>query len=114
MNDRKVIGYLAQRSRMELYCDGEALVITGSEATLRRMLSIAGVKELHLYTIRKARFGDIIRAMRLGAAYSFDEESYHRFAPLAETHGFSRQVEDFTPSTPGEIKLVTFAPQPLK
>jgi len=114
MNDRKVIGYLAQRSRTELYCDGPALVITGSEATLKKMLSIAGVKELHLYTIRKARFGDIIRAMQLGAAYSFDEEAYHRFAPLAEEHGIPRQESDFTPSTPGGIKLVTFAPSPLK
>ena len=114
MNDGKVIGYLAQRSQTELYCDGTALVITGSEATLKKMLSIAGVKEPHLYTIRKARFGDIIRAMRLGAAYSFDEEAYGRFAPLAEEHGISRQASDFTPSAPGEIRLITFAPQPIK
>ena len=110
MSDRKVIGYLAQRSRTELYCDGSALVITGSETTLKKMLSIAGVKDPHLYTIRKARFGDILRAMRLGAAYSFDEEAYHRFAPLAEEQGIRGPNADFSPTHPDEIKLVTFAP----
>ena len=33
-------------------------------------------------SIGKARFGDILKAMELGARYVFDKESYSRFYPL--------------------------------
>lgn len=36
------------------------------------------------YEIKKARYGHILKCLKLGAAYSFDEESYNRFYPLAK------------------------------
>jgi len=37
------------------------------------------------YEIKKARYGHILKCLKLGASYSFDEESYGRFYPLAKT-----------------------------
>lgn len=83
INDTKVIGYLTERSPQELYCGGPSLVIAGSEARMKNMLSLAGVTNAKDYSIRKVRFGDVIAGMELGASYSFDEKTYGRFGPFA-------------------------------
>jgi hypothetical protein len=44
------------------------------------------------HTIKKTRFGEILRGLKLGAAYGFDEESYKLFYPLAQKEGL--QVEE--------------------
>ena len=59
--------------------------------------------------IMKTRFDEILRGMRMGGAYSFDEESYGRFLPLARGEGMGFEDVDFTPDRPGEIKFVTIA-----
>jgi len=73
MADRnhKVIGYFAFASPTEVVCTGEtgdACVISGSVR-------------------KKTRFGEILRGLKLGAAYAFDEESYKKFYPLARQEG---------------------------
>jgi hypothetical protein len=107
MSDSRVIGYYSMKPPMDCYCDGEALVVAGSHATLKRMLSIAGVSEPRLYKIMKAKFGDVLAGMEHGGAYAFDAESYRKFSLLAKERGIPCNDFDFTPSSPEEIKLVT-------
>lgn len=107
MSDSKVIGYYSVKPPTNCYCDGEALVVTGSHATMKRMLAIAGISHPSLYKIMKARFGEVIAGMKLGGSYAFDAESYKKFATLAKDHGIPCADFDFTPSQPDEIKLAT-------
>ncbi len=60
---------------------------------MRAYLSQMGVGGRH--TIRKTRFGEIMRGLRLGAAYAFDEESYGRFLPLGRAAGLALAAADF-------------------
>jgi hypothetical protein len=45
--------------------------------------------------VRKTRFGEIWRGLRLGAAYAFDAESYARFLPLGRAAGMDLAEPDF-------------------
>ena len=114
MNAEKVIGYLARKSRSELVCDGEALIIAGSHATLKRMLARGATDPVSSYKILKARFGEVVSGMERGGVYDLDAESYARFLPLARTIGLPCGDFDFTPSTPGEIKMVTLSLPSIK
>ena len=98
-NDTKVIGYFAYSSDGGVVCDGDACVIAGSDSDLRTYLSRMGAEESHC-TLKKTRFGEIMRGISLGGAYAFDEAAYNRFYPLAQREGielgpmdFSRRVE---------------------
>jgi hypothetical protein len=99
--DTKVIGYFAYASPSEVVCDGDACVIAGSDADLRTYLSGLGTSEGINHTLKKTRFGEIMRGIRLGAAYAFDETSYNRFYPLARREGFDLGAEDFSPTATG-------------
>ncbi len=105
--DTKVIGYFAYLVATEVVCDGDACIIAGSEAALRRYLTISNPENLGRITIKKTRFGEIMKGMSLGGAYSFDEESYGRFYPLALEVGLSVSSADFTCATPDEVKFIT-------
>lgn len=48
------------------------------------------------HTIRKTRFGEIMRGLNLGAAYAFDEASYGRFLPLGRAAGLALADADFS------------------
>jgi len=111
MNETKVIGYCAQKSKFELFCDSDALIVTGSEDTLKIAMKLRGISDIASHSIRKVRFGDILEAMRLGASYAFDEESYSRFAPIGKEYGIPIQCFDFTPSEEGRIKFLILDPQ---
>lgn len=111
MDDTKVIGYFAQKSPTELFCDERALVITGSESLMKQALALHGQSPASAFTIRKTRFRDILAGIQYGGAYAFDEESYRRFAPLAETFGIPRQDFDFTPSKGGKLRLLVLDPK---
>ena len=84
--DSKVIGFVAQKSgTVNLICDGDSAIVAGSEKKMRdyvenmeKRLTKPG------YEIKKARYGHILKCLKLGASYSFDEESYSRFYPLAK------------------------------
>jgi len=47
------------------------------------------------YTVKKTRYGEILRGLKLGAAYGFDEESYKKFYPLARKEGLPVEKADF-------------------
>jgi len=100
-NDAKVIGYFAQSSPSEVVCDGDACVIAGSDSDLRAYISKLGPGEEINHTLKKTRFGEIMRGMRLGAAYAFDEIAYNRFYPLAKREGLELGPEDFLPTATG-------------
>jgi hypothetical protein len=46
-------------------------------------------------TVKKTRFGEILRGLQLGAAYAFDQESYAMFYPLARDVGIPVAAADF-------------------
>ena len=97
----RVIGYFAYASSTDVVCDGDACVIAGSDADLRRYLSELGSGEGINPTLKKTRFGEIMTGLRLGAGYAFDETSYNRFYPLAKREGLDLGPEDFFPTPTG-------------
>lgn len=99
-NQTKVIGYFAFASSSEVFCDGDACIIAGSDADLKRYLSALGADEADKYTLKKTRFGELMRAMSLGAAYAFDEIAYNRFLPLANGEGLALGQENFSAPSP--------------
>jgi hypothetical protein len=77
---------------------------------MKKMLTIAGVSNIELYTIKKIRFGEILSGMERGGSYAFDEESYSRFRTAAkDSRGLSYGDFDFTPASPDDIKLITIS-----
>jgi len=96
--NHKVIGYFAFASRTEVICTGDkgdACVITGSDTAMKKYLAEIDPKGLKNHTIKKTRFGEILKGLNLGAAYGFDEESYDRFYPLAIKEGLPVSKADF-------------------
>lgn len=90
MSDKesKVIGFIAQRKgTVDLLCDGDSAVVAGSEKKIREYISTFMGRSDSNYEIKKARYGHILQCLKLGAAYSFDEESYDRFYPLVIQEG---------------------------
>ena len=106
MSDGKVIGYLAYITKTQMICDGDSCIISGSREKMKSYLKQRIPDLAGKVTISKARFGDIKRALQLGASYSFDEEAYNRFYPLAGKAGINAGPEDFTGETPTGLHLV--------
>jgi len=92
--DSKVIGYFAYSSPQAVVCSGKACIISGSEEAMRQYLLQMGSAAKH--TVRKTRFGEIMRGLSLGAAYAFDEESYGRFLPLGRAAGLALAAANFS------------------
>ncbi len=97
--DSKVIGYFAFRSKTEVICDGDACVISGSEQDMGNYIKFVSPGFSKKHTIKKTRFGEIIKGMKMGAAYAFDEQSYNRFYPLANKVGFNLKEVNFSGET---------------
>ena len=86
--DTKLIGYFAFRAgTMYAFCDGDACVIAGSEKALKTYIIKLGKGEIKGYTIKKTRYGEILKGLKMGAAYAFDKEAYDVFYPLAKDGG---------------------------
>jgi hypothetical protein len=83
----KVIGYFSHTSS-DVFCDGDACIIAGSEELMRTYLQKLGSGS-ERDVIRKTRFGEIVEGLRRGGAYAFDEESYKRFLHLANMNKIS-------------------------
>lgn len=91
----KVIGYFAYASAAEVVCTGNACVISGSEQAMRDYIKEIDPAGRKSRTIRKTRFGEILKGLQLGAAYAFDEDSYRVFYPLAKQEGLDVAEGDF-------------------
>jgi hypothetical protein len=107
--DSKVIGYFAHGSPTEVVCTPEAAcLITGTEAAMRAYLGeITGDQRKH--SVRKTRFGDILRGLKLGAAYAFDEEAWGRFEPLGRASGLALPAADFAAARQRGDRFITIA-----
>lgn len=104
--ESKVIGFIAQKmGTINLLCEGDSAIVAGSEKKMRDYIgSIENKLGNSSYEIKKARYGHILKCLRLGAAYSFDEESYRRFYPLTKDEGkklveFGKDANEVTHKT---------------
>lgn len=85
--DKKVIGYIASYSRTEVLFVGDACLVMGSEKKLQHHIS-KNVPELKANaTLKKIRFGDIVRSINYGEKIVFDEEAFNRFYTLGKQIG---------------------------
>lgn len=76
--------------------EGKAMVVAGSESSLKSYIGdTSDESEITKYTIKKTRFGDIMKGLDLGGEYAFDRESYNRFLPLFKKMGFSGEDNVF-------------------
>ena len=95
-DDSKVIGYIARLSRIDVICvEKDACLITGAETAIKKYLAEIDQDQYKNVSIGKARFGDILKAMKLGARYAFDKESYSRFYPLGIKNKLMLEESDF-------------------
>jgi len=78
----KVIGYFAHIKFKDVFCDGNACIIAGSEELMELYLS--AMKDDSKYTIKKTRFGEIMSGLKNGGTYAFDKKAYDRFFHIAE------------------------------
>ena len=104
--DNKVIGHLAYITKTHLICDGDSCVIAGSEEKIKSYIKQMSPELYDKVTIKKARFKDIKRGLEFGAAYSFDEEAYNCFHPIALKAGISTGQEGFTGKIPRGLHLI--------
>jgi len=94
--DMKVLGYVAQRQgKPEMVCEGDSCVVAGSGRKMNEYIKAFSNSPSTGYQVSKARYGDVMKGLKLGGAYSFDEESYARFYTLAREDGM--KLVDFTP-----------------
>lgn len=99
-----MIGYLAQVSRYEVLCDGDACVVVGSRQRLKAYLGGKADELRQGYALKKVWLEDILAGIIQGGAYAFDEESYKLFYPHAQRAGFSIGEEDFNVAPPTELE----------
>ena len=102
--DSKVVGYYSFNTKNRtVLSEGKAMVVAGSESSLKSYIRDASDEaEITKYTIKKTRFGDIMKGLNLGGEYAFDRESYSRFLPLFKKMGFSGDDTVFNRDTSNE------------
>lgn len=83
----KIIGYFSYTLPDDVFCDGDACIIAESEEKMKLYLKalLDGKRNI----VKKARFGEIMKGLRLGGAYAFDSGSYERFSQLAKMNGIN-------------------------
>ena len=92
--DTKVLGYVAVKvGTIIVLCDGDSCIVAGSEKKMKEYIKSLSVDRNAKYQISEARYGHVLKAMKLGGVYSFDQESYSRFYPLAFEDGI--ELVDF-------------------
>ena len=86
--DTKVLGYVALKpGTPDVVCDGDSCIVAGSEKKMNEYIKGFSNNPDTNYQISKARYGHVLKGIKLGGAYSFDEESYSRFCLLAREDG---------------------------
>jgi hypothetical protein len=89
----KVIGYFAYTRDKGAVCEGDSCVIAGSRQAMEGYVKKLAESPPRGLTIKKTRFGEIMTGLQHGAPYSFDDEAYKRFLPLARQEGLDLQEE---------------------
>ena len=80
----KVIGYIARDNLGRIGGVGDECIVAGSEESMRRYLPKLGNPDITKIVIKKIRFSEIMDNLLYGVTYSFDQEAYSRFLPIAE------------------------------
>jgi hypothetical protein len=98
---QKVVGYFSHSSRGDVFCDGDACIIAGTESLMysyiqAMMISDDKVKK-EKTIIKKTRFGEILMGLAQGGAYAFDKDTYVRFFSFAKKYKLDNfpEPEDF-------------------
>jgi len=82
--DKKVIGYIASYSRTQVLFVRDACLVMGSEKKMQHHISKNVPERKANATLKKIRFGDIVRSMSYGEKIVFDEEAFNRFYTISE------------------------------
>ncbi len=85
----KVVGYFSYINSCDVFCDGDACIIAGSEELMKLYLCEMSGGGCNKDIIKKTCFGEIINGIKKGGAYAFDKESYDRFYTIAELNGIN-------------------------
>lgn len=94
--DTKVVGYFGYWSATQVVCtDVDACVVAGSSDAMEEYVAEMDPLRAATASVKKTRFGEILRGLELGGTYAFDEESYARFYPLALDAGLPVAAPDF-------------------
>jgi len=103
----KVIGYFAYASPTEVVCTGKACLISGSQRAMCGYIAKIDPDGWKKNTIKKTRFGEIMRGLQLGAAYAFDRESYAKFYSIARKEGIPVAEGDFKKQKSKDFRFFT-------
>ena len=88
--DKEVIGYFAYNSgTLYSVCDGDACVIAGSAKALNGYVSKLSKGKITDYRVKKTKYGEIVKGLQLGGAYTFDKRAYRRFYSIAKEDGLN-------------------------
>jgi hypothetical protein len=85
---KKAIGYFALRKgSTNMLCDGDALVIAGSQQLMTRYIVKLADDRLSNYQVKKTRYGEIMQGMQMGGVYTFDRVAFNKFLPRLQVEG---------------------------
>ncbi|MEK7855820.1 MAG: hypothetical protein AAB288_07000, partial [Acidobacteriota bacterium] len=86
--ESKVLGYISVApNRLNVLCDGNSCIVAESTKHMQEYIAKFSSPSTKDYSITKARYGHVLQALRMGAAYSFDSGAFARFRPLAAKDG---------------------------
>ena len=108
--NRNIIGYFAFASPTEVVCTGDrgdACVISGSIQAMKAFLSEIDPYGQKKHTVKKTRFGEIMKGLKLGAAYGFDQKAYKKFYPLAKKKGLPVEKANFEEMKDKDLRFFT-------
>ena len=106
--DGKVIGHFAFTSSGQVACDGPSCLILSSETEVRQYLSVSYPKDVKKFTIKKTKFGEIMKGLSLGASYAFDRAAYSRFSKIAEKVKYPLNQAEFPDQDSAESNELKF------
>ena len=103
-----IVGYVA-RIGFTVICWRNSCILAGSREKMLRGLARDPHRDLRRIVIEPARLNHVLRCLRVGGIYSFDEEAYTRLRPHAIACGMHLQRVTFT----SEDQLILIQWQPL-
>lgn len=110
---KQLVGYFALRKGTAyLLCDGQDLVVAGSQKDLVNYIEKLAGQSASDYQIKKTFYAEVIAGMQMGGSYAFDTKAYELFLPLLQAQGKSIvefKPEDDTPPFDGAIRLIRIA-----
>lgn len=83
----KSVGYFAHSKKGYAFCDGDACIISGTEALMFSYIKAMLTNNKNKNIVKKTNLGEVISGLERGGAYAFDKEAYLKFFSLAEKYG---------------------------